>query len=34
MFDNIRADYHSHGRKWGSQGFWVMVVYRFGRWRY
>jgi len=34
MFDNIRADYHSHGRRWGSQGFWVMVVYRFGRWRY
>lgn len=34
MFDNIRADYQSHGRKWGSQGFWVMVVYRFGRWRY
>jgi serine O-acetyltransferase len=19
---------------WGAQGFWVMVVYRFGRWRY
>ena len=34
MFDNIRADFHSHGRNWGSQGFWVMVVYRFGRWRY
>lgn len=19
---------------WGAQGFWVMVIYRFGRWRY
>ncbi|MEO8296714.1 MAG: serine acetyltransferase [Burkholderiales bacterium] len=34
MFDNIRADYQAHGRDWGAQGFWVMVVYRFGRWRY
>lgn len=34
MFENIRADYQAHGRKWGAQGFWVMVVYRFGRWRY
>lgn len=34
MFENIRADYHAHGRKVGSQGFWVMAVYRFGRWRY
>ncbi|HEX5736981.1 MAG TPA: hypothetical protein VFY22_00605 [Hydrogenophaga sp.] len=34
MFENIRADFQSHGRNWGSQGFWVMVVYRFGRWRY
>ena len=34
MFDNIRADYQAHGRSWGAQGFWVMVVYRFGRWRY
>ncbi|MDR7094474.1 serine O-acetyltransferase [Hydrogenophaga laconesensis] len=34
MFENIRADFEAHGRKWGAQGFWVMVVYRFGRWRY
>jgi serine O-acetyltransferase len=34
MFDNIRQDYKSHNRDWGAQGFWVLVVYRFGRWRY
>ena len=34
MFDNIRADYHAHGRHLGAQGFWALVVYRFGRWRY
>ena len=34
MFENIRNDFRSHGRDLGSQGFWVMVVYRFGRWRY
>lgn len=34
MFDNIRADLRSHGGNWGAQGFWAMVVYRFGRWRY
>ena len=34
MFDNIRADLRAHGGQWGAQGFWVMVVYRFGRWRY
>ncbi len=34
MFENLRADFHAHGRRWGAQGFWVMVVYRFGRWRY
>jgi serine O-acetyltransferase len=34
MFDNIRADFRAHGRRWGAQGFWAMVVYRFGRWRY
>jgi serine O-acetyltransferase len=33
-FDNIRADYHAHGRRMSRQGVWVMVVYRFGRWRY
>ena len=34
MFENIRDDFHAHNRDWGAQGFWVMIVYRFGRWRY
>jgi serine O-acetyltransferase len=34
LFPNIRADFRAHGRRLGAQGFWVMVVYRFGRWRY
>lgn len=34
MFDHIRADLRAHGGRWGAQGFWAMVVYRFGRWRY
>ena len=33
MFENIRADLRSHGGQWGAQGFWALVVYRFGRWR-
>jgi serine O-acetyltransferase len=34
VFANIRQDLRNHGGRWGAQGFWVMVVYRFGRWRY
>jgi serine O-acetyltransferase len=34
MFDNLREDYRVHERKLSRQGFWAMVVYRFGRWRY
>lgn len=34
MFQNIRADFNAHGRDLGSQGFWALLVYRFGRWRY
>ncbi|HWI11016.1 MAG TPA: serine acetyltransferase [Burkholderiaceae bacterium] len=34
MFSNIRQDLRAHGGHFGAQGFWVMVVYRFGRWRY
>ena len=34
MFDNIRQDLRAHGGDWGAQGFWVLVTYRFGRWRY
>jgi serine O-acetyltransferase len=34
IFENIRADLHAYGGDWGAQGFWAMLVYRFGRWRY
>jgi len=34
MFSNIRQDLAAHGGNWGAQGFWALVVYRFGRWRY
>jgi serine O-acetyltransferase len=34
MFENIRADLKAHGGDWGAQGFWALVVYRFGQWRY
>ncbi len=34
MFKNIRADLKVYNGDWGAQGFWVMLVYRFGRWRY
>jgi len=34
MFENLRQDLKAHGGDWGAQGFWVLVVYRFGRWRY
>src|SRR5262245_20710424 len=34
MFDKIRGDFRAHGRDWRSLGFWVMIVYRFGQWRY
>jgi serine O-acetyltransferase len=34
MFENLREDWRTHNRKLLSQGLWVMVVYRFGRWRY
>jgi serine O-acetyltransferase len=34
MFNNIRTDLANYHHDWGAQGFWVMLVYRFGRWRY
>jgi len=34
MFSNIKQDLATYGGDWGAQGFWVMVIYRFGRWRY
>lgn len=34
MFENIREDWQTHGRKLSCQGLWAMAVYRFGNWRY
>lgn len=34
MFNSIREDLRAYDGRWGAQGFWVMVVYRYGRWRY
>ena len=34
MVRNIRADLAAHQGDWGAQGFWALLVYRFGRWRY
>jgi serine O-acetyltransferase len=34
MFENIRHDLRAYGGDFGAQGFWAMLVYRFGRWRY
>ena len=34
MFENIRSDWRAHGSTWTRHGFWVLAVYRFGRWRY
>lgn len=34
MFEHIRADLTAYKGNWGAQGFWVMLIYRFGRWRY
>jgi serine O-acetyltransferase len=34
MFNNIRQDFRTYQGDFGAQGLWVMLVYRFGRWRY
>ena len=34
MFENIREDWRTYDRQLSRQGFWVMLVYRYGRWRY
>lgn len=34
LFSNIRADLKVYEGQWSRQGFWVMIVYRYGRWRY
>jgi serine O-acetyltransferase len=34
MFDNIRQDMKAQSGGWTAQGFWALLIYRFGRWRY
>ena len=34
MFEFIREDWQTYQRDPWRQGLWVMMVYRFGRWRY
>ncbi len=34
MFNNVKEDFKTYQGDWAAQGFWVMLVYRFGRWRY
>ncbi len=34
MLEHIRQDWRAHDRSWNKHGFWALVVYRFGRWRY
>jgi serine O-acetyltransferase len=34
VFENIREDWQAHNRVWSRHGFWALVLYRFGRWRY
>ena len=34
MFENIRQDWQAHDCNWTRHGFWALVIYRFGRWRY
>jgi serine O-acetyltransferase len=34
MFENLREDLRTYEGDWSRQGLWVMVPYRFGRWRY
>ena len=34
LFENIREDWRTYDRQLSRQGLWVMLVYRYGRWRY
>ena len=34
MFRNVREDWLAHDCNWTRHGFWALLVYRFGRWRY
>lgn len=29
----VAEDFRTHGRNWGSQGFWTLFWHRFGNWR-
>ncbi len=34
MFEHVSEDWRNYGGELSRQGLWVMLVYRFGRWRY
>ena len=34
MFSHIREDWRAHDCVWTRHGFWALLVYRYGRWRY
>jgi serine O-acetyltransferase len=34
MFENIKEDWETYRRDITRRGFWTMLVYRFGNWRY
>ena len=34
LFNNIREDWQTYGRQLSRHGFWSMLLYRYGRWRY
>jgi serine O-acetyltransferase len=34
LFNNLKEDWHTYHGDITAPGLWVMVVYRFGRWRY
>jgi serine O-acetyltransferase len=34
LFNNIREDWQTYDRQLSRHGFWAMLLYRYGRWRY
>jgi serine O-acetyltransferase len=34
MFERVRSDWRTHNYDWSRHGFWALLVYRFGNWRY
>src|ERR1700735_5530600 len=34
MFEQVRSDWRAHNYDWSRHGFWALLVYRFGNWRY